>query len=64
MNSWAGCIVGLAGWFFILFAFFMGEAGKVAATGDKVSVYVKQSFQTMRSIAASGTSWAASRTAS
>merc|ERR1712003_103840 len=49
-----GFIVGMAGWFFILFEIFMGEAGKVAATGDKVNEYVKQSFQTMRFIVTIG----------
>merc|ERR1711874_595647 len=39
VNAWAGFVVGLAGWFFILFEIFMGEAGKVAATGDKVNEY-------------------------
>merc|ERR1712187_196730 len=37
VNAWVGCIVGLAGWGFILFEIFAGEAGSVAATGDKVS---------------------------
>merc|ERR1712061_189892 len=54
VNSWAGFVVGLAGWFFILFEIFMGEAGEVAATGDKVNGYVKQSFQTMRFIVTIG----------
>merc|ERR1712232_1514482 len=54
VNAWAGFVVGLAGWFFILFEIFMGEAGKVAATGDKVNEYVKQSFQTMRFIVTIG----------
>merc|ERR1712066_358605 len=44
----------MAGWAFILFEIFMGEAGKVAAAGDKVNEYVKQSFQTMRLIVTIG----------
>jgi len=54
VNAWVGFIVGLLGWFFILFEIFMGEAGKVAGSGDKVNEYVKQSFQTMRIIVTAG----------
>merc|ERR1712061_327734 len=54
VNAWIGFIVGLAGWAFILFEIFMGEAGKVAASGDKVNEYVKQSFNTMRLIVTVG----------
>merc|ERR1711979_42704 len=54
VNAWAGFIVGLAGWSFILFEVFMGEAGKVAATGDKVNEYVKKSYSTMRFIVSVG----------
>merc|ERR1712066_1116906 len=43
VNPWLGFAVGLAGWAFILFEIFAGEAGKVAASGDKVNEYVKQS---------------------
>merc|ERR1712004_546026 len=50
INAWSGFAVGMAGWFFILFEIFMGEAGKVAGTGDKVSENVKASFSTMRFI--------------
>merc|ERR1711976_956647 len=52
--AWAGFIVGMAGWGFILFEIFMGEAGKVAETGDKVSEHVKTSFSTMRFIVTIG----------
>merc|ERR1712084_72009 len=45
---------GMAGWFFILFEIFVGEAGKVATTGDKVNEHVKASFQTMRFIVTVG----------
>merc|ERR1712070_1163955 len=43
-----------AGWGFILFEIFMGEAGSVAASGDKVGMYVKASFNTMRFIVTVG----------
>jgi bacteriorhodopsin len=54
VNAWAGFIVGMAGWGFILFEIFVGEAGKVAAAGDKVNEYVQASFQTMRLIVTVG----------
>merc|ERR1712100_600304 len=54
VNAWLGFIVGLAGWGFILFEIFAGEAGSVAATGDKVSEHVKSSFSTMRFIVTAG----------
>merc|ERR1711972_473623 len=54
VNAWLGFIVGMAGWGFILYEIFMGEAGSVAASGDKVNEYVKQSFQTMRLIVSVG----------
>ena len=46
--------MGLAGWFFILFEFFAGEADKVAASGDQVNKHVKASLQTMRVIVTAG----------
>merc|ERR1719276_681612 len=49
VNAWAGFMVGMAGWAFILFEIFSGEAGKLAED-DKVSENVKTSFQTMRII--------------
>merc|ERR1711972_164926 len=54
VNAWLGFAVGMAGWFFILFEIFVGEAGNVAATGDKVNEHVKASFQTMRFIVSVG----------
>jgi len=54
VNAWAGFIVGMAGWGFILFEIFAGEAGSVAATGDKVNEHVKTSFSTMRFIVTAG----------
>jgi bacteriorhodopsin len=53
-SPWMGFIWGMAGWGFILFEIFAGEAGNVAASGDKVNEYVKQSFQTMRLIVTVG----------
>jgi bacteriorhodopsin len=52
VNKWAGFAIGMAGWFFILFEIFAGEAGQTA--GDKVNEYVKQSFSTMRIIVSAG----------
>merc|ERR1712061_155702 len=54
VNAWAGFIVGMAGWGFILFEIFMGEAGKVAASGDNVNEHVKKSYSTMRFIVSVG----------
>merc|ERR1711920_449127 len=54
LNAWMCFGLGLAGWAFILFEIFVGEAGKVAAGGDKVNEYVQASFQTMRLIVTVG----------
>jgi bacteriorhodopsin len=54
INAWVGFACGMAGWGFILFEIFMGEAGSVAASGEKVSEYVKASFNTMRFIVTVG----------
>jgi len=53
-NPMAGFVVGMAGWGFILFEIFMGEAGKVAGGDEKVSEHVKSSFNTMRLIVTIG----------
>jgi bacteriorhodopsin len=53
-NPMMGFVVGMAGWGFILFEIFLGEAGNVAASGDKVNQYVKSSFSTMRLIVTAG----------
>merc|ERR1712223_1423919 len=53
VDPWAGFIVGMAGWAFILFEIFAGEAGKIAED-DKISENVKTSFQTMRIIVSAG----------
>merc|ERR1711896_68484 len=44
----------MAGWFFILFEVFAGEAGSVAASGDKVNKHVKAAFSVMRFIVTIG----------
>merc|ERR1712178_541672 len=54
VNPWLGFIVGMAGWGYILNEIFLGEAGSVAASGDKVNVHVKASFSTMRFIVTVG----------
>merc|ERR1719428_1472051 len=54
ISPWGGFIAGLCGWGFILFEIFAGEAGSVAASGDKVNVHVKTSFNTMRLIVTAG----------
>merc|ERR1712060_558846 len=46
----AGFVLGICGWFYILYEIFAGEAGKVAASGDKVGENVRNSFETMRFI--------------
>merc|ERR1711904_112568 len=42
LDATLGFVLGLAGWGFILYEIFMGEAGKVAAAGDKVNKYVQK----------------------
>merc|ERR1711988_265255 len=54
INPGAGFCIGMCGWGFILFEIFLGEAGSVAATGEKVNKYVQQSFLTMRFIVTVG----------
>jgi len=54
VNAQAGFVVGMAGWGYILFEIFSGEAGSVAATGDKVGEHVKAAFATMRFIVTVG----------
>ena len=54
INAWAGFIVGMAGWAYILYEVFAGEAGKLAA--DKAPASVQQAFSTMRWIVSIG--WA------
>jgi bacteriorhodopsin len=54
VDAWLGFYVGMAGWIFILFEIFLGEAGSVARKGDKVNVHVQNSFNTMRFIVTVG----------
>merc|ERR1712007_169423 len=54
LGAWVGFIIGLSGWGFILYEIFAGEAGSVAATGDRVSEQVKESFSIMRFIVTVG----------
>jgi bacteriorhodopsin len=55
INGWLGFVLGMAGWFFILFEIFVGESAK-ASGADNVSKAVKQSFNNMRIIVTAG--WA------
>jgi len=52
LNAWVGFACGMAGWVFILYEIFMGEAGSLAA--GNVSEAVRSSFQTMRLIVSVG----------
>jgi len=54
LDARLGFGVGMAGWAFILYEVFLGEAGSVAASGDKVNEHVKSSFGTMRFIVTVG----------
>ena len=54
INPWVGFIVGMAGWFYILYEIFAGEAGKLSA--EKSSESVKTAFNTMKWIVTIG--WA------
>jgi bacteriorhodopsin len=49
-----GFVLGMAGWFYILYEIFMGEAGAVATRGDNVNKHVQSSFKTMRFIVTVG----------
>jgi len=49
-----GFILGMAGWFFILFEVFYGEAAKVAAAADKSNKFIKSAYNTMRFIVTIG----------
>jgi len=54
LNPLMGFVLGMAGWGFILFEIFVGEAGSMAATGDRVNEHVKMSFNIMRFIVTVG----------
>jgi bacteriorhodopsin len=53
VNVWLGFALGMAGWFFILYEIFAGEAGQMANSGA-VTESVKSSFNTMRLIVTAG----------
>merc|ERR1719276_831792 len=52
INPWVGFAVGMAGWGFILYEIFMGEAGNVASKDVSPAVY--SAFGTMRFIVTVG----------
>jgi bacteriorhodopsin len=54
INAWLGFALGMAGWAFILFEIFMGEAGQVSGNDPKVNGYVRGAFSTMRFIVSVG----------
>ena len=54
VNAWLGFVVGMAGWAYILYEIFAGEAGKVSA--ESAPEAVQKSFGTMRMIVTVG--WA------
>ena len=54
INAWAGFIVGMLGWAYILYEIFAGEAGRVSA--EKAPAAVQSAFGTMRLIVTIG--WA------
>jgi bacteriorhodopsin len=54
INEWLGFIIGMAGWAYILYEVFAGEAGKMSA--DQAPESVKSAFSTMRWIVTIG--WA------
>jgi len=54
VNAWAGFGFGMAGWGYILYEIFIGEAGSVAAGDERVNKHVKTSFNTMRFIVTVG----------
>ena len=54
INAWVGFIIGMAGWAYILYEIFAGEASRVAA--EKAPASVQKAFSTMRWIVTIG--WA------
>jgi len=54
INEWLGFIIGMAGWAYILYEIFAGEAGKMSA--EQAPESVKSAFSTMRWIVTIG--WA------
>jgi len=61
----AGFVLGICGWFYILYEIFAGEAGKVATSGGKVGVHVRSSSLLWEAICRSlSTRWGSSAAAS
>jgi len=54
VNPVLGFALGMAGWGFILFEIFVGEAGSVVGSDPKVNQYVREAFNTMRFIVTVG----------
>merc|ERR1712113_1334055 len=54
LPAFVGFVLGMAGWLFILYEVFKGEAGSVATDGENVTKYVKSAFMTMRFIVSVG----------
>jgi bacteriorhodopsin len=54
MNAWLGFCLGMAGWGFILFEIFFGEASAAAVNADKVNRHIKSAYSTMRFIVTVG----------
>jgi len=54
LNPVLGFALGMAGWGFILFEIFVGEAGSVVGSDPKVNQYVREAFNTMRFIVTVG----------
>jgi len=54
IGAWVGFVLGLCGWFYILYEIFAGEAGQVAVSGEGVNQHVQASFNTMRFIVTVG----------
>ena len=52
INAWAGFIIGMLGWAYILYEIFAGEASRVAA--EKAPASVQSAFSTMRWIVTIG----------
>merc|ERR1712057_26347 len=54
IDPFLGFVLGMAGWGYILFEIFMGEASKIGTQGEGVNKHVKASFKTMRFIVTVG----------
>jgi len=54
INPFLGFVLGMAGWGFILFEIFFGEAAACCAAADKTNRFIKGAFNTMRFIVTVG----------